>query len=109
DTLVVDYGSNIVDYPNAKIPTLEEYLAICKKYNAVAMMEIKVVNMTTEKYDSLLSVLKKCGFIGNSILCSFNYNDLVEIRALDKAIALGYLSNYATTTEIDACEKLGNA
>lgn len=109
DNLVIDSGANIVDYPNEKIPTLAEYLTICKKHNAVAMMEIKVVNMTAEKYDSLLSELKKCGFIGSSILCSFNYNDLREIRVLDKTIALGYLSNYATTTEIDACKKLGNA
>ena len=44
---VIDNGVNVEDYPNQKIPTLEEYLVVCKDMKIIPQIEIK--NGSTEK------------------------------------------------------------
>ncbi len=39
--LTVDEGSNVAQYPNTKVPTLTEYLDVCKEYGMHAVIEIK--------------------------------------------------------------------
>lgn len=39
--LTVDEGNNIEKYPNTKVPTLEEYLDVCKQYGLHPIIEIK--------------------------------------------------------------------
>lgn len=39
--LTVDDGNNIEQYPNTKVPTLEEYLDVCKEYGLHPVIEIK--------------------------------------------------------------------
>ncbi len=39
--LTVDDGNNIEQYPDTKVPTLEEYLDVCKEYGLHPVIEIK--------------------------------------------------------------------
>ncbi len=55
--LTVDDGNNIENYPNTKVPTLEEYLDVCKKYGLHPVIEIKE-NADTATIPELAELLK---------------------------------------------------
>ena len=48
-----DNGSNIENYPDLKVCTLDEYLEICARYDMVPVIELKGKN-NTDHYDVLL-------------------------------------------------------
>lgn len=72
----IDYGANIARYKNISIPTLEDFLKICKKYNKKAVLDIKNVR----DYSELFKIIKKylnrnqyiigCGSEEGSFQCS---------------------------------------
>lgn len=67
--LVVDGGVGATEYPNLKVPTLEESLVLFRKYNVEPMIELKVINSYTQ-LDTLVALLVKYGFEYNSSIIS---------------------------------------
>lgn len=55
--LTVDSGSNVRRYPGTKVPTLVEYLDVCKKYGMHPVIEIKTCS-PVEAMDSLAALLR---------------------------------------------------
>ncbi|MBQ6935715.1 MAG: glycerophosphodiester phosphodiesterase [Clostridia bacterium] len=98
---VIDNGVNVEKYPNQKIPTLEEFLVVCKDMNIVPQIEIK--NGSKEKLQEILKLLDKYELRENSIIISFNIEALKTIRKLDKNIEIWYLVEEITDTEINEC------
>lgn len=71
--LVVDGGVGATEYPNLKVPTLEETLVLCRKYNVEPMIEFKLINDYAQ-LDTLIALLKKYGFeYKSSIISSVTY------------------------------------
>lgn len=54
--LTIDAGSNVEQYPGTKVPTLTEYLDVCKEYNLHPVIEIKEC-ATVGDMDSLAALL----------------------------------------------------
>lgn len=54
--LTVDAGNNVEQYPDTKVPTLTEYLDVCKEYGLHPVIEIKGC-ATVEDMDSLAALL----------------------------------------------------
>ena len=54
--LTIDSGSNIGDYPDTKVPTLTEYLDVCKEYGMHPVIEIKEC-APVESLDALAELL----------------------------------------------------
>lgn len=54
----VKYGNNIENYPDLKMCTLDEYLQICKKYDMVAVIEVKDENNTAH-CDEIVNLVEK--------------------------------------------------
>lgn len=77
--LHVDNGSNYKDFPNLKIARLENYLEICKKYNMVAVIELKGKKNTEYLYE-VVDMVKKYGVEAQYI--SFNFKSVQTIREL---------------------------
>ena len=78
----IDAGSNIEDYPNLKMPTLEEYLTICRRYGCVACIEIKGVT----NYNSLVSTVENAGMIGSCVfLFYYDATEIATMRLLTSA------------------------
>lgn len=65
----------------SSIPLLEEYLAICKHYSKIAVIEIKNA-MNNNDINNLINIVKKHYFLDNTIFISFIYENLLYIRKL---------------------------
>lgn len=58
-------GDRITDL---QIPTMEEYLLVCKKYGMIALMEIKNYNDSEQVLRNIISIIKDCGMSQQTIL-----------------------------------------
>lgn len=104
--LTVDGGNNIVKFPGLKIPTLDEFLAVCKKWGMVPLVEIKAYHFAWE-YDYIVNAIKKAGLEDMSIIISVNWDILRAIRARSKRITLQALKPI-TEENLDLCLEIGN-
>ncbi|MGI6167494.1 MAG: glycerophosphodiester phosphodiesterase family protein [Eubacteriales bacterium] len=62
-----------------RIPTLEEYILINKKYGKVAVLELKG-EMTGEEIYRICDIIESLGYLQNVIFISFSFNNLVLLR-----------------------------
>lgn len=98
---VIDNGVNVEKYPNQKIPTLEEFLIVCKDMKIVPQIEIK--NGSQEKLQEILNLLDKYNLREQAIIISFNIDAIKTIRKLDEKIEIWYLVEEITDSEMDEC------
>lgn len=63
----IDAGSNIEQYPDQKMPLLEDYLKICRRYGCVACVEIKGIT----NYANFINTIKAYGMEGSTVLASY--------------------------------------
>lgn len=95
----VDYGNDIENYPNLKIPSMIEFLNTCVIYDCVPLIEIKKIN----DYEAFLQTIEESGLAGRCII-SGGIDDLKKIRELNTAIPLmviGYSNKpYTFYTEL---------
>lgn len=72
------------------LPSLEEYLRICRTYGKIGVLELK---NSFEKSDveKILKTVRNEYKIDKMIFISFDYNNLVYIRELEKKANLQYL------------------
>lgn len=75
---LLDVGSEL---PRADLclPTLEEYISVCKKYEKVAVLELKN-RMPVEAIVEIVEIVRKCGHLENTIFISFSLENLIDLR-----------------------------
>ncbi|MCH5317127.1 MAG: hypothetical protein J1E05_04055 [Eubacterium sp.] len=100
-----DNGSNIENYPNLKVCTLDEYLEICAKYDMVPVIELKGKN-NTEHYDEVVASVEKYGLTDKVVYISFHLVNLQKLRALSDA-TLYYLVHTIDEQSIEDALSLG--
>lgn len=105
--LKIDAGNNVNFYPNLRVPTLEEYLITCRKYELVPVIEIKSASKNSD-YDTFVNLIKKYGYEENCIVISFSLTALQEVRLRSKKIVIQYVADISETT-INQVRELGNA
>ena len=92
---VIDSGNNAEKYPDQKLITLDDYLAICNEYKIIPQIEIKEGNY--ECLDEVLSALDQYdGMREKVIIISFDVAILEKIRNLDENIEIWYLTHEIT-------------
>ena len=73
-----DLGST-TERKDIRIPLLKEYIAICKKYEKVCVLEIK--NHFIEKdIENLIAEIEELEYIDNVIFISFDFENCVNVR-----------------------------
>ncbi len=72
------------------LPTLEEYISICKKYKKLAVLEIKN-RMSIEEIKTIYNNIKKQNYLGKTIFISFLLDNLIDLRKISKHQAAQYL------------------
>ena len=96
----IDNGNNWEQYPNQKLITLEDYLAICDEYKIVPQIEVKEGNYHC--LDKILTALDNYdGMRENAIIISFDGVILEKIRNLDNDIEIWYLTHEITEDQIE--------
>ncbi len=101
--LKIDGGNGIKNYPELKIPTLEEALAVCDSYDIFPVIEIKKCDV---KYlPSLKEYLDGKGLSEKAVIISFTKEYMEAYRTLDSEIEMLYLSHNPSKEDIDWCEE----
>lgn len=62
-----------------KIPTLEEYIRVCKKYDKQAVLELKV-SFTPEEISEIIAIIDGCGWLERTTFISFYEENCVAVR-----------------------------
>ena len=104
--LNIDNGNGIKDYPDLKVPTLKEALAVCENSDIVPGIEIK--NCDVSKLSALKETLDELSLSERAIIISFEKEYLSEYRKLDSDIDMFYLAHQPTKEDIDWCFENGN-
>jgi glycerophosphoryl diester phosphodiesterase len=64
-----------------RIPTLQEYISICKHYDKVCVTELKHA-MTPETIADVVAAFREQDYLENMVFTSFFWENLVQIRKL---------------------------
>lgn len=81
------------------IPRLEDYINICKKYEKMAVLEVKNP-MTPEDIAKLVEEIKGLDYLENVIFISFHLENLIELRRLLPNQSLQYITSKRFSEEM---------
>lgn len=104
-----DFGSwKDSKYAGTKIPTFEEFIALCRNLGLHPYIEIKQnTNYTQEQLSQIVYYVEAYGMKGNVTYISFDSNYLSMIKNIDDKARLGYLtSNTVSSTIINTVNGL---
>ena len=87
------------------LPTLDEYLDILKDSDTKAQIEIKTE--TTDRLEEILHKLEERNMKENSMIISFNIEQLRFLRNFDKEIELWYLTEEINENVISDFQDIG--
>lgn len=74
--LDLDTGLPRVDL---RIPTLEEYISLCKKYEKVAVLELKN-RMPKEAVLEIAGIISSLGYLDHTVFISFSLENLIDLK-----------------------------
>ncbi len=72
------------------LPTLDEYINICKKYGKVAVLELKR-RMATESIAGIVEEIRRLDYLDNTIFISFSLMNMQDVRRILPDQKLQYL------------------
>lgn len=106
----IDAGNGLSNYlaEQLLVPTLEEYLVICKKKAIVPVIEIKIDNASEESYNNLVSIVRGYGFGENVKFISFYLEPLRVMKEKMPEISTMYLTSDITGDTIQQAQTLGD-
>ena len=64
-----------------RMPTLSEYINICKKYEKVAVLELKNT-MEVRHIQKIIDIINECGYLSGVIFISFSWDNCANLRKL---------------------------
>lgn len=99
-------GANIKLYKDEKIPTLTEFLEVCKQYNIAPVIEIK--DGKSDYLDKILDAIVEYNMVDKAIIIDYCDENLKVIRSLCPEIELMVLCKVLTKKIIQTAEEIGN-
>lgn len=103
-----DYGSwKSANFKGTHLPTLDEFLFLCKSLGLYPYIEIKNDSgITQEMVKSVVDSVKKNGMQGGVTYISFNSTYLEYVKNIDSNARLGFVVNSVTNSVIDKVKSL---
>ena len=95
------------EYAGAKIPTLNEFLDLCRNINLSVYLEIESSDIYTENdINSVLEMIKRKGMREKvTIICS-NLDVLTIIKDIDPAWRIGFIKSSSSTVTLEQISSL---
>lgn len=103
----IDAGNNIDQYPDLSICSFEKALDICKEYGLTPFIEIK--QGYSDAIANLVNMIKEKDMETKSVIISFDYPCLQDVRKLTNTIPLYYLVEDIKEEDIQKAKDLQNA
>lgn len=103
--LTITGGNGIESYPDLRVPTLEDFLQLCKECSVTPVLELKA-NVNEGDVVRFLDILKKYGFETSAYCIGRSTSTFEMIRKLNKNITIQMLLDL-TKANIDYCADLG--
>lgn len=95
------------DYAGTKIPTLREFLTLCKNIQLHPYIEIKNDGTYTDaQIQSIVDIVRDCGLKGYVSYISFKNSYLQKIIQIDPSARIGYLTNRLSASDITTAQSL---
>lgn len=98
---IIDAGNRIKEYSGQKIPTLEQALEVCEKYNATPFIEIK--GGTAADINRLSLLISKYENYKNFVFISFAKEHILQLKNLLPEITVLWLKNMPKAEDITYC------
>lgn len=90
--------------PHLRIPLLEEYLMVCKKYQKKCIIEFKSF-FTEPQIREVLDIIRGIYFLDECIFISFHLESLMTLRKIHSTCVIQYLVSEYEDTVLDVCRK----
>lgn len=74
-----------------RVPTLAEYISICKQYEKVAVLELKGP-MGSDDIANIIGQFKEQDYLDQVIIISFEWDNLVEVRKIEPELPVQFLT-----------------
>ena len=97
--LTYDFNNGLTNYKGTKIPTFEEFIALCRNIQLHPYIEIEEEIFEWQAI-ILMDIVRKYGMENNVTWISFTHNSLLRIIEQNPRSRVGYL-RMATHTEVD--------
>ena len=69
------------DRLDLRLPSLENYISICKRYEKICVLELKSL-FTDEETAAIVDICRKYDYLDHVIFISFHYDDLLKVRSI---------------------------
>ncbi len=83
-----------------RMPNLSEYINCCKKYNKIAVLELKNP-MTKENIEQIIKIIDNSGYIDETIFISFAAQNLTFIRQIIPKQTVQFLTEKFDSNTLD--------
>ena len=104
-SLSITDGTNVAEYPDLKLPTLEEALDVCRKYGMVPYIEIKAGS--EEELDGLVQLITASGFAENCRIISSTKSAVEYIKKAYPQFAVWFVSYFCLDGDLDFALEAG--
>jgi glycerophosphoryl diester phosphodiesterase len=84
--------------PDIRLPFLEDYIAICKKYGKVAVLELKNL-FPEDQVARVVEELRRLEYLEGTVFISFKWDNCVALRKLLPEHKIQYLVGSAGVTQ----------
>ncbi|MGX2944233.1 glycerophosphodiester phosphodiesterase family protein [Enterococcus alishanensis] len=103
----LDIGPNINNMTDEEknIPTLSEYLKICKEKGLTPIIELRQRNYSEKSYQNLFKDIEQNIGIENCILMSLSLDIMQKLRSMSEHANLWYITNSLNDDVLSICKK----
>lgn len=105
----VTYGHGIEKYTDLTLPTLDEYLDLCAKYNKIPEIEVKREGFYDTRLTDIIDKLKERNLLEKAIIISFDINKLIKLQEYSPDTEYWYLVETIDNEGIESAKKYGFA
>lgn len=89
-----------------RIPTLAEYIVICKTYEKECVLELKN-RISTENIGKIAALIREMGWLERVIFISFDLQNMIDLRQLLPGQRLQYLTTDVSKKTLSALDTYG--
>ena len=82
-----------------RVPRLEDYIKICRRYEKVAVLELKGA-YTDEQTERFIEIIRSLDYLDKTVFIAFDYDNLLKVRKILPSQPAQFLTSAEITDEL---------